>query len=399
MPKLKVLQFVNRMNIGGQVSNALLLTKYLRPDYDTMLISGLLDKDEASMEYLAQSLEIQPHFVPNMFREIKLKNDYQAYNYVRKIIKEFKPDIVHTHAAKAGAIGRLAASKEKVPVIVHTFHGHVFHSYFGPRKTKVFINIERHLAKKSTGIIALSEIQKMELSQEFKICAADKIKVIPLGFDLHVFQENTREKRKKFREKYEVDDFTVAIGIIGRLVPIKNHSFFLQSIDRLLSKTNQKIKVFIIGDGEDRQKIEDLAKRLGIAYSTEHSDHHARPLVFTSWMKEVDEAKAGLDIIALTSLNEGTPVSLIEASAAGKPIVSTNVGGVANVVRPDVNAYLVEKDDVEGFAHKLQILSEHKELRLKMGLEGIEHAFSKYSHVSLVENVSDFYERLMIERK
>ena len=395
----RVLRIINRLNIGGPTYNAAYLSKYLEPDYETMLVAGMKDEDEASSEFIVSKLDLNPIYIPDMYRSLHPIKDTKSYNHIRKIIKDFKPDIVHTHAAKAGAVGRLAAHREKVPVILHTFHGHIFHSYFNKFKTRAFLEIERYLAKKSTKIIAISNIQKKELCEDFKIAPSDKFEVVPLGFDLHKFQENTHAKRKLFREKYNVSDNEIAIGIIGRLVPIKNHSFFLESIKKLIDDTEYPIKVFIIGDGEDRVHIEEKARSLNLRFSTHHDEKHAKPLVLTSWIKEVDIALSGLDIVALTSLNEGTPVSLIEASANGKPIVTTNVGGIRDVVKDNENAYILEKTDVEGFAHKLKILVEHPELRLKMGLEGIDHAFAEYSHTKLVENTGQLYDRLLEEMR
>lgn len=394
----KVLRIINRLNIGGPTYNAAYLTKYLEPEFETLLLAGMHDESEGSSEFIVNKLGLHPTYIPNMYRSLNPIKDRKAYKQIRDIIRDFKPDIVHTHAAKAGAVGRLAAYMEDVPVILHTFHGHVFHSYFNKYKTRAFLEIERYLAKRSTKIIAISNIQQSELCDQFKIAPAEKFEIVPLGFDLSKFQETIEEKRKSFRQRYEIKDHEVAIGIIGRLVPIKNHTFFLNAIQKLIGSTDQAFRVFIIGDGEEREHIENLAKTLDIAYTNEHSQHHNQVLTFTSWIKEVDIAMAGLDIIALTSLNEGTPVSLIEASASGKPIVTTNVGGIKDVVKSDKNAYIVEKIDVEGFAHKLKILVEHKELRDQMGLNGIEHAFSNFSHMKLVENMRTLYNKLLAER-
>ncbi|MCP4123334.1 MAG: glycosyltransferase family 4 protein [Bacteroidetes bacterium] len=399
MPKPRVLRIINRLNLGGPTYNAAYLTKYMEPEYETLLVAGMKDESEASSEFIVNKLGLDPVYVPDMYRSLHPVKDAKTFRSLRKIIKEFKPDIVHTHAAKAGAVGRMAAYAAGVPVILHTFHGHIFHSYFSTIKTRVFLEIERFLAKQSTKIIAISNLQKQELSNDFKIAPADKFEVIPLGFDLHRFQENTTQKRKSFRDKYDVGEHEIAIGIIGRLVPIKNHRFFIDAIHKLLGEIEHPVRIFIIGDGEERVHIEEYCHELGLRFSTEHDKHHAKPITFTSWIREIDIATAGLDIIALTSLNEGTPVSLIEASASGKPIVSTNVGGIQDVVINDVNAYITEKTDVEGFAHKLKILVEHPELRTSMGLEGIDHAFGNFSYTRLVENMTTLYDKLLKEKK
>ncbi|HIA35477.1 MAG TPA: hypothetical protein EYN89_01780, partial [Flavobacteriales bacterium] len=217
----KVLRIINRFNLGGPTFNAAYLTKCLAPEFETKLVGGSKDDSEDSSEFIVRNLGIEPVIVPEMKRSINLKNDFTAYKKIYQIIKEFKPDIVHTHASKAGTLGRIAAIRLNVPVIVHTFHGHVFHSYFGSAKTLLYKTIERYLSRKSTKIIAISELQKKELSEIHKICPPDKIDVIPLGFDLDRFRENTETKRIWFRKKFGLTQDTIAIGIIGRIVPIK----------------------------------------------------------------------------------------------------------------------------------------------------------------------------------
>ncbi len=308
---------------------------------------------------------------------------------------EFKPDIVHTHASKAGTLGRMAAFSCNVPVVVHTFHGHVFHSYFNKVKTTIFKNIERRLAKKSTCIIAISDIQKQELGLEHRIAPMDKIKVIPLGFDLSKFRYETEIKRFSFRQAYNIQDDEIAIGIVGRLVPVKNHELFLRALKIVLAKTTKKVKALVIGDGEDRDKIFNLCKDLNLEYCTDNFTKATANLVFTSWIKEIDHVNAGLDIVALSSFNEGTPVSLIEAQAANNPIVSTNVGGIENIVLNNKTGLLSELGDIDGYANNLLKIIEDKNLMKKMQEEGWEHVKEKFSHHRLVKDMSALYHELL----
>ncbi|MCY7410864.1 MAG: glycosyltransferase, partial [Chitinophagales bacterium] len=249
----RILRIINRLNLGGPTFNAAYLTKFLAPEFETLLVAGMIDESEASSEFVLHEMDLHPVYIPEMYREINLVRDTQAYFKLKKIIRDFKPHIVHTHAAKAGALGRMAADACKVQVIIHTFHGHVFHSYFSPLKTNAFINIERRLAKKSSKIIAISESQKKELSEVYKICEPEKIEIVPLGFDLRKFSEHRNAKRKKFRTHYLIDDDEIVISIVGRLVPVKNHALFLRSIKNILEGTSKKIRAFIIGDGESRE--------------------------------------------------------------------------------------------------------------------------------------------------
>jgi glycosyltransferase involved in cell wall biosynthesis len=366
------------------------------PEFETLLVGGEKDDTEDSSEFIVKSLGLDPIIIPEMKREIDLKNDYEAYRKIVNLIKDFKPDIVHTHASKAGTIGRLAAANMNVPAIIHTFHGHVFHSYFGKMKTVMYKNIERNLARRSSSIIAISEKQKSELCLVHRICKPEKIKVIPLGFDLSRFNENMDLKRKGFRERYRLADDEIAVGIIGRIVPVKNHRLFLEAAKMVLNETVNKVRFFIIGDGEDRLRVESVARDLHLAFSDATISDDIKPITFTSWIKEIDVALAGLDVVALTSLNEGTPVSLIEAQAANKPIVSTNVGGIENVVIEGVTALLSHsKTDARQFADRLLDLTESVEKREQMARVGWDHVRNKFHYTRLVRDMTELYYDLL----
>lgn len=393
--KIKILRIINRFNLGGPTYNAAYLTKYLEPDFETLLVGGVKYEEEGSSEFILENLGIKPVIIPEMKRSLSFKDDKKAYLKIKKIIQEFQPDIVHTHASKAGALGRLAAVKCKVPVIVHTFHGHVFHSYFGKSKTLFYKTIERYLAKKSTKIIAISDIQKEELWNQHSICQKDKLVVIPLGFDLDRFQENTEKKRKSFRDKYKIEDDEIAIGIIGRLVPIKNHPLFINAINEVKMKTSKKIRAFIIGDGEEKDRLIELLKCIGLDYVEWQQKQVSATITFTSWIKDVDWANAGLDIITLSSLNEGTPVSLIEAQASNNPIVTTNVGGVENIVLKNKTAFITESGNLEQFSEAILRLVINDKLRSEMGLKGWGFVKKEFHYSRLIFDVKELYYSLI----
>ncbi len=389
----RILRITNRFNLGGPTYNVAYLSKYLAPEFETLLVGGTKDESEEGSEYIVENLGLKPMIIPEMRREINFKNDYLAYKKLKEIIREFKPDIVHTHAAKAGALGRLAAISCGVPVIYHTFHGHIFNSfYFGKLKTAFYKVIEQYLARKSTKIIAISDIQADELVNQHKVFKQEKLLMVPLGFDLQKFQTNTLEKRKSFRERYKIAENEIVISIIGRLVMIKNHSMFLEAIKLLLEKTNKKVRIMIVGDGAERKNIEQKASELKLPFTNGEADTFST-ITFTSWIKDIDWVCAGSDIIALTSLDEGTPVSLIEAQAANKPIVSTNVGGIENVVIPGKTALLSENNQLLPFAKNLLEMVENDELRLKMGSLGWEHVKSKFHYTRLVNDVRTSYQQ------
>ena len=385
--KKRILRIINRFNLGGPTYNAAYLTKYLPDDYETLLVGGNHEESEGSSMHIINELGLDPIIIPEMQRAINPKKDRIALKKIQQLIADFKPDIVHTHASKAGALGRKAAHKAGVAQIYHTFHGHVFHSYFGTLKTNIYKKIERNLAKKSTKIIAISEIQKKELSEVHQICPASKIAVIPLGFDLARFYTNKEEKRINFRKEWKINDDEIAIGIIGRIVPIKDHAFFVNVIEKVLQKTSQKIRVFIVGDGEDKSKIQELIGSKKMTYS---ENKERATFQFTSWIKEIDLLNAGMDIICLTSKNEGTPVSLIEAQASGKPIVSTNVGGIENVIIPNKTALLSQVGDLNQFSNNLIQLIEDKALRFSMEKLGQKKSL-EFSYNKLIENTNSLY--------
>ena len=393
----KVLRIINRFNLGGPTYNVAYLSRYMAPEYETILVGGAKEETEDSSEYILDQLGLHPVLIPEMKRPIKWREDRIAYRKLKALIFEFKPDIVHTHASKAGTLGRLAAVACGVPVIVHTFHGHVFHSYFGAAKTLFYKCIERYLASKSTRIIAISEAQKNELASIHGICPAHKISVVPLGFDLSRFRTAQPEKRADFRARYQVGADELVIMIIGRLVPIKNHKLFLEAFRYVKTRTDKKVKAFIVGDGEESESIKAQARELGLICSAGTEAVENASVIFTSWIRNADWAMAGSDIIALSSLNEGTPVSLIEAQAAAKPIVSTNIGGIENVVIPGKTALLSMPGADAAFKANMLELVENEGLRNQMSRLGWDHVESRFHYTRLVADMKKLYGQMLQE--
>jgi glycosyltransferase involved in cell wall biosynthesis len=385
--KIKILRIINRFNIGGPTYNATFLTRFISDDFETLLVGGLPEEGEADSLHILEEYGVTPILINEMQRVPNIISDRKALRKIKEIIKEFKPDIVHTHAAKAGALGRKAAYDCKVPVIVHTFHGHVFHSYFSKYKTEIYRQIEKRLAKRSTGIIAISDLQKNELTDIYRIAKKDKVEVIQLGFDLNPFQENLVEKRKKTREEYNLSDDQIAIAIIGRLAPIKNHDLFLESIKLVQKETKQKLVFFIVGDGDQKKIIEDNVANLKTEIEID--------IRMTSWIKDIKTFNAGMDIICLTSDNEGTPVSLIEAQASNIPIVSTDVGGVRDIVSENETGYISPKNDANHFSKNLLLLTEDKNNRERMSQNGWTFVKNKFHYTRLVSDIEKYYYSLL----
>ena len=389
--KIKILRIINRFNIGGPTYNATFLTRFISDDFETLLVGGLPEEGEADSLHILEEYGVTPILINEMQRVPNIISDRKALKKIKEIIKEFKPDIVHTHAAKAGALGRKAAYDCKVPVIVHTFHGHVFHSYFSKYKTELYRQIEKRLAKRSTGIIAISDIQKNELTDIYRIAKKDKVEVIQLGFDLNPFQENLVEKRKKTREEYNLTDDQIAIAIIGRLAPIKNHDLFLESIKLVQKETKQNLVFFIVGDGDQKKVIEDNISNLKKEIEID--------IRMTSWIKDIKTFNAGMDIICLTSDNEGTPVSLIEAQACNIPIVSTDVGGVRDIVSENETGYISPKNDAKHFSKNLLLLTEDKINRERMSQNGWTFVKNKFHYTRLVSDMEKYYFSLLEKTK
>ncbi len=386
----KVLRIINRFNLGGPIYNVSYLSAYLAPEYETLLIGGKEEPGETSALFIPESMGLKPLLIKSMRRSINPLSDYKAYKEIKKIIKTFKPDIVHTHASKAGTLGRLAAFSCKVPVVVHTFHGHVFHNYFSGISTGFFKRVERFLAKKSSAVITISNLQKKELVEIHKVCSDKNTFVIPLGFDLKRFQDGYDEKRNFFREKHNIPNDVIVLGIIGRLTAIKNHFLFIDSVIETVLKSEKNIRAFIIGDGELRKELESYSENL-----LQKNSVQKQVFTFYGWEKQVENVLPGLDIVCLTSLNEGTPVSLIEAQAAGKFIVTTNAGGIKDILHPACGIIAETKQEfISALIHTVS----NYENATRRSKEGIDFVMTKFSYIRMVNETKMLYEKLLAKQ-
>lgn len=386
----KILRIINRFNLGGITYNVSYLSRFMPAQYETLLIGGPEERDEESSLYIPHSLGLNPVVLQELKRSINPLQDYRAYRKIKKIIREFQPDIVHTHASKAGFIGRLAAWQCKVPVIVHTFHGHVFEGYFSAPVTALVKFVERFLARLCVSIVAISPEQKRQLSEIHKICKPDNIKVIPLGFDLRRFTEAQAQKRAEFRKRFNLMEDEIAVGIIGRLAPIKNHPLFIDALVFAAKHCNKKIRAFIIGDGKTRKELEKYILDKNRLPNT----FDLNLFTFTGWIKEVDVALAGLDLVCLSSKNEGTPVSLIEAQSAGKFIVSTNVGGIRDILHPECGL-LSEAGDSFSFQKNVLNALQNFEIFRKNANRAQKEVVEKFSYTRLCSDMTNLYDQLL----
>ena len=384
-----IARVIARLNIGGPAMQAILMTDaFRRRGYRSVLVTGEVPAGEGSMEYLARDRDVALIKIGTMSRRISWLKDLRTVSQLVRIFRREKPLVVHTHTAKAGTLGRLAAIATRVPVRVHTFHGHVFHGYFSPPVTRIFMEIERILARHTDRIIAISESQKRELVEMYRIAPAEKITVIPLGFDLEPFLA-VNGRTGALRNALNWDESTFLVGWVGRLTAIKNPGLLL-SCARDLSHEPGTFRMAVIGDGDLRKLCEEQAIAAGLD----------RMVRFTGWQQHLDRVYADLDLVILTSINEGTPVSLLEAMASGKAFVSTDAGGVRDLMVGPVQyqgAFEVFKNgilapsDSKVLARAVTYLRDHPELRRAMGETGRAFVNHRYSVQRLADDLESLY--------
>lgn len=391
----KIAIILGRLVIGGTTMDTLQVARHLQQEHELLLITGGGQKDEFEAAYLTEHLpSIRHERIQGFGGSIQPWQDWQSYRQLRKVLRRFQPDIVHTHTAKAGLIGRLAAAAEKVPVIVHTYHGLLFHGYYKPWISRLIVRMERWLATKTTRIIALSNMQRQQIVEQYRVCSHEKIAVVPLGIELAAFQEQREEKRRYFRSKYKLPDSAIAIGIVGRIVPIKNHELFIQTV-ALLQKARPRLRFFVVGDGHLRRKLQQTCAQLGIDQAYFPEEPRLATVVFTSWITEVDKVMAGLDMIVLTSHNEGTPVSLMEAQAAGKPVVSTKAGGIDDIVIDGKTGFTVAEHQPEQLAEAIIKIADQPLLMQAMGDAGQAMAEQQFRKERQVNDLNKLYLSLL----
>ncbi|MBN1571743.1 MAG: glycosyltransferase [Deltaproteobacteria bacterium] len=345
MKRIKVLRIITRLNVGGPAIHAVLLTKYLDPErFESVLVTGEVGENEGDMGYLAEGYGVEPIFIPGLGREISMFEDIGAFFRLLSLILREEPDIIHTHLGKAGTLGRLAGALSKFVLIFkgetikmfHTFHGHFFYGYFGPVMTRVFKYIEKTLALFCDRLIVLNESQKEDITRKYGVVPERKIEIVPLGFDFK-FIEDSRGSGGRLREDAGLKKGEKLVGIVGRLTAIKNHRLFLDGASIYLNGGGSvPARFLVVGDGELKEDLEEYAERLGVEGRVK----------FTGWVREMGEVYDALDLLVLTSNNEGTPVTVIEAMASGIPVVATAVGGVPELLGGDAKGRMANGIDI-----------------------------------------------------
>ena len=391
--KKTVVIITNRLVIGGITNDVISLAHLLKKDFDIHILYGEKEPDEKEATHLIKNEEgVLFKKIPSLRKSINLYNDVKAYRHLVREIKKLNCDIVHTHGSKSGFLGRLAARKNKVPCIVHTFHGHVFHSYYSLFVSSFIVRFERLMARITTVIVAISDQQGKELSDVYKIAPPEKISVIYLGIDNTLFDGVFESNYVSIKERFKFSNDTVAIGIIGRMVAIKNYGLFADIAENILASSGGKnVKFFVVGDGKQKEKLQQNIEKRHIKWGDEENYSGDAQVIFTSWVSSVNGILKDLDIVMLTSKNEGTPLSLIEAQFCGKPVIATNVGGVRDTFVNNETGFLIEDHDTVRFGEKLSLLIKDKELREKMGASAAKFAAQKFSKEAEVQNIKQLY--------
>ena len=408
---MKIIRIIARLNVGGPAKHVVWLTSGLQDaGFETLLVTGTVPEGEGDMSYFADELGVKPLYIREMSREISLKDAITVWKLFRLFQRE-RPDIVHTHTAKAGTVGRAAGflyrwltpgtliGRPRECKFVHTYHGHVFHSYYGRNRTRMFLAIERLLARMITDhLIVISKQQSVEIGEKFRVGRSAQIKVIPLGLDLGVFAEHA-SRRTPFRHMLCIPDHTILIGIVGRLTEIKNHQMFLNVVARLKEIDpacwrQGAVRFIVIGDGGLRAALEQQSQALGLD----------KDVIFVGERKDPEYFYPALDVVALTSRNEGTPLTLIEAMANARPVVATSVGGVVDLLGDVVEdgpyqvcrrGIGVPPGDEEAFVSALSRIIRDRSLRQELGERGLEFVEVNYSKERLFEDIKYLYNELV----
>ncbi|HMF99397.1 MAG TPA: glycosyltransferase [Vicinamibacterales bacterium] len=391
---IRVLRVITRLNIGGPSIQAIeLSTRLAARGYRTLLAHGTLDSGEGDMRYLldadrASGVEIVE--VPALKRPVSPADDLRAMNALRRIIDAFRPAIIHTHMAKAGALARLAAiawnrtrPRAERARLVHTYHGHVLEGYFGGLKSRGFLVIERALARATDRIVAISPRIRDELLRQHRIGTAAQYRVVPLGFDLEPFLAIDAAARADARDRLGLGPSADVVSTVGRLTAIKDQRLFLQ-VARRVARQRADAVFLIAGDGELRADLEQLAHQLGIASRVR----------FLGWRRDLTAVYAATNVFLLTSRNEGTPVAIIESLASGTPAVSTDVGGVRDVISEAAFGALAPLDDVDGLSDRVVEWLENTERQRAAGAAARVAMRARFAIDRLLDDVAALYHEL-----
>jgi glycosyltransferase involved in cell wall biosynthesis len=388
--RIKVLRVIARLNVGGPALHVAYLAAGLADrGYDTTLVAGTLARGEESMAGAAEQRGVKVVALGELHREVAPLNDLRATIRLARLIRRERPDIIHTHTAKAGAVGRVAAllsGRARPPIIVHTFHGHVLRGYFDPFTTLGYRLLERWLATFTTALIAVSPEVRDDLVR-LGVAPAEKFTVVRLGIQLEERIGADVDARAETRRGLGVSQDAFLVGWVGRMTAVKRTDDVLRALKGLLDR-GVDAYLCLVGDGPDRDHLERYAHELGIV----------RRCLFLGYQDEVGRFYQAIDALLLPSTNEGTPVSVIEALAAERPAVATRVGGIPDVIRAGVDGFLVDVGDTDALAEQLAVLAHDPVRRAEMGTDGRANVLARYAVDRLVDDVDLLYRSLLTAR-
>lgn len=382
--KIKILRIISRINIGGPALHVVNLTAGLDPArFAQVLVVGTERPDEGSMLDYALAHGVQPLVIPEIVTAFSLTpRDVKALVKLYRLMRREQPHLVHTHETKAGLLGRVAAHWAGVPVIIHTYHGHVLHSHHSLAKTWLLRVMERILARCSDRLVTVSAQVKQDLVT-YGVAHPQKISVIPLGFHLDPFLEASVH-RGQMRHELGVQANARLVGIVGRLFPIKNHALFLEAAARIVAG-EPLARFVVVGDGTLRPALEQQARKLGIADR----------VIFTGWRHDLPRIYADLDVLVVSSDNEGTPVAAIEAMAAGCPVVATRVGGLPDLITDDETGLLVPPRDAAQLATAVLRLLQNPEVATRLGAAAQQIVRERFAVQRLLTDMNQLYGDLL----
>lgn len=375
----RIARVIARLNVGGPALHTTLLTRRMSPTWSTTLATGAVSAGELEATHLLERYEIDPVRIPGLGRAPRLYDDVRALGALMSLFRRLRPDLVHTHTAKAGALGRLAAWLTGVPRVVHTFHGHVFHGYFGRLGSALTRLVERALSRTTDRVLAVSEEVATDVTERFRVASADRTQVVPIGLPLDDVA-GVRARRRAARAELGIAADVPVASFVGRLVPVKEPGVALETWERVRRERPGAV-LLVVGGGP---LLEALRGR------------NVAGVRFLGWQSDVRPALAAADVAFLTSRNEGTPVALIEAAAAGLPAVATRVGGVPSVVRDGETGLLAERGDSAGLAAALLRLFGDAALRERLGAAARSHVIARWSTDRLVRDLDALYRELLV---
>jgi glycosyltransferase involved in cell wall biosynthesis len=384
---IKVLRVIARLNVGGPALHVAYLTAGLADrGYETTLVAGTLARGEESMASVSEARGVRIETLPALHREIGPLRDVQAILRLARLIKQERPTILHTHTAKAGAVGRIAAllaGSARPPIVVHTFHGHVLRGYFNPLTTLGFRTLERWLARVTTALVAVSPEVRDDLVK-LRVAPASKFTVVRLGIELDERTGSDDDVRAETRRQLGVAQDAFVVGWVGRMTAVKRTDDVVRALRGLVDR-GVDAYLCLVGDGPDRDHLERYAHELGVV----------KRCLFVGYQEDVARFYSAIDALLLPSVNEGTPVSVIEALAAQRPAVATRVGGTPDVIRDGVDGFLVEVGDADALSARLAELANDPERRARMGADGRERVLGRYAVERLVDDIDRLYRSLL----